>query len=138
MNGNPRAEFFDVIADKWDGWECLTALRQKFVTGLDAMGVNPDETVLDVGCGTGNLTSALLTRLSATGRVIAVDISPRMIEVARHKVCDERVAWHTVDASRLPLSAEHCDLSLPRFRGHVVYAASAPSRRSASTSFGVL
>jgi|GEM_PF-5220075 hypothetical protein len=29
-------------------------------------------------------------------------------------------------------------LSLPRFRGHVVYAASAPSRRSASTSFGVL
>jgi poly(3-hydroxybutyrate) depolymerase len=30
------------------------------------------------------------------------------------------------------------DVSLPRFRGHVVYAASAPSRRSASTSFGVL
>ena len=29
-------------------------------------------------------------------------------------------------------------VSLPRFRGHVVYAASAPSRRSASTSFGVL
>jgi len=46
------------------------------------MGVNPDETVLDVGCGTGNLTGALLARLSATGRVIAVDISPRMIEVA--------------------------------------------------------
>jgi type I restriction enzyme M protein len=28
-------------------------------------------------------------------------------------------------------------LSLPRFRGHLVYAASAPSRRSASASFGV-
>jgi demethylmenaquinone methyltransferase/2-methoxy-6-polyprenyl-1,4-benzoquinol methylase len=109
MNGNPRAAFFDAIADKWDGWECLTSLRQGFATGFDAMGVNPDETVLDVGCGTGNLTSALLARLSATGRVIAVDISPRMIEVARHKVCDERVAWHTVDASRLPLSAEQCD-----------------------------
>jgi demethylmenaquinone methyltransferase/2-methoxy-6-polyprenyl-1,4-benzoquinol methylase len=109
MNGNPRAAFFDAIADKWDGWECLTALRQKFATGFDAMGVNPDETVLDVGCGTGNLTGALLARLSASGRVVAVDISPRMIEVARDKVRDERVEWHTVDASRLPLSAEQCD-----------------------------
>ena len=109
MNGNPRAAFFDAIADKWDGWECLTSLRQKFATGFDAMGVNPDETVLDVGCGTGNLTGALLARLSASGRVVAVDISPRMIEVARDKVRDERVEWHTVDASRLPLSAEHCD-----------------------------
>ena len=72
------------------------------------MGVKPDETILDVGCGTGNLTSALLARLSPAGRVIAIDISPRMIEVARHKVRDERVAWHTVDANRLPLSAEHC------------------------------
>jgi ubiquinone/menaquinone biosynthesis C-methylase UbiE len=108
MNENPRAEFFDAIADKWDGWENLNELSQKLAMGFEAMGVNPDETVLDVGCGTGNLTSALLARLSPTGRVIAVDISPRMIEVARHKVRDERVAWNTVDASRLPLSAEHC------------------------------
>ena len=109
MNRNPRAAFFDAIADKWDGWECLTALGHKFAAGFDAIGVNPDETVLDVGCGTGNLTSALLARLSANGRIVAVDISPRMIEVARDKVRDERVAWHAVDASRLPLSAGHCD-----------------------------
>jgi hypothetical protein len=29
-------------------------------------------------------------------------------------------------------------VSLPRFRGHLVYAASAPSRKLASASFGVL
>ena len=29
-------------------------------------------------------------------------------------------------------------LSLPRFRGHLVYAASAPSRKAFSVSFGVL
>jgi NADPH:quinone reductase-like Zn-dependent oxidoreductase len=29
-------------------------------------------------------------------------------------------------------------LSLPRFRGHLVYAASAPLRKPASVSFGVL
>jgi demethylmenaquinone methyltransferase/2-methoxy-6-polyprenyl-1,4-benzoquinol methylase len=109
MNENSRSAYFDSIADKWDGWDCLTALRHKFAAGFDAMGVNADETVLDVGCGTGNLTSALLARLSATGRVIAIDISPRMIEVARNKVRDDRVVWHTVDATRLPLSAEHCD-----------------------------
>ena len=108
MNGNPRAAFFDAIADKWDGWESLDELGRKLADGFDAMGVSPDETVLDIGCGTGNLTRALLARLSPTGRVIAVDISPRMIEVARRKVCDERVSWHTIDASRLPLPAEHC------------------------------
>ena len=109
MSENSRSSYFDSIADQWDGWEDLTLLQRRLAAGFDAMGVGPDEIVLDVGCGTGNLTSALLARLSARGRAIAVDISPRMIEVARHKVRDERVAWHTVDASRLPLSAEHCD-----------------------------
>jgi hypothetical protein len=41
----------------------------------------------------------------------------------------------TIDWAAGPQAQE---VSLPRFRGHVVYAASAPSRRSASTSFGVL
>jgi ubiquinone/menaquinone biosynthesis C-methylase UbiE len=40
---------------------------------------------------------------------VAVDISPRMIAVARRKVADNRVAWHTVDVRRLPLGAASCN-----------------------------
>jgi ubiquinone/menaquinone biosynthesis C-methylase UbiE len=80
---NAKARFFDGIADKWDGWDDLEVLGRRLAAGLEEMGVAPHETVLDVGCGTGNLTKALLARLGPNGRVIAADISPRMVEVAR-------------------------------------------------------
>lgn len=104
MTADPRAVFFDGIAEKWDGWEDLARLSQKLADGLAELGVRPDEKVLDVGCGTGNLTRALLAKLSPAGRVVAVDISPRMVEVARSKISDPRVSWHSEDARRLPLA----------------------------------
>ena len=109
MSENPRVAFFDEIADQWDGWEDLDAVFRSLEAGLEELGVGADETVLDVGCGTGNLTRALLARLSPAGRVVAVDISPRMIEVAREKVGDPRVAWHTGDARQVPLADASCD-----------------------------
>jgi len=109
MTVNPRAAFFDSIADQWDGWEDLAVLERRLAAGLEEFGVGPNEKVVDVGCGTGNLTGALLGRLSAAGEVVAVDISPRMIEVARSKVADPRVSWHAADARWLPLGDASCD-----------------------------
>jgi ubiquinone/menaquinone biosynthesis C-methylase UbiE len=100
---NPRAAFFDGIADQWDGWDDLDLLGRRMSEGLTRMRVRPAETVLDIGCGTGNLTLALLATLAASGRVVAVDISPRMLEVARGKVRDSRVAWHVAPAESLPV-----------------------------------
>lgn len=104
-----KAEYFDGIAERWDGWDDLEALGRKLAEGLARMDVGASETVLDVGCGTGNLTRALLDRLGSSGRVVAVDLSARMIEVARAKVADRRVAWHVACAQRLPLEAGSCD-----------------------------
>ena len=84
-------------------------LGQKLGAGLTELGVGAGETVLDVGCGTGNLTRALLGRLSPDGRVVAVDISARMVAIARAKVPDPRVTWHVADARCLPLAGESCD-----------------------------
>jgi len=128
MNVNPRTAYFDSIADQWDGWEDLAVLGPKLAAGLEEFGVRGDETVVDVGCGTGNLTGALLSRLSAGGRVIAVDISPRMIEVARSKVVDSRVSWHAADAAQLPLGDASSDRVFcysvwPHFAEHEAVAA---------------
>lgn len=112
MIDDPKAAFFDHIADKWDGWEDLPSLAAKLGAGLDEFGVGPNETVLDVGCGTGNLTLALLARLSPAGRVVAVDIAPRMVEEAGRKTRDPRVDWRVADVRSLPLADVSCDRAI--------------------------
>jgi trans-aconitate 2-methyltransferase len=49
---------------------------------LDRLVLRGDETVLDAGCGTGNVTRILHERLPQ-GHVIAVDAAPSMVEQAR-------------------------------------------------------
>jgi trans-aconitate methyltransferase len=49
---------------------------------IDRIAPRGDETVADLGCGTGRITAQLLERLPA-GRVIAVDRSANMLEEAR-------------------------------------------------------
>jgi len=109
VSGNTKMSFFDEIAGKWDGWEDLDLLAAKLAAGLDEFGVKPNETVLDVGCGTGNLTQALLGKLSDEGRVVAVDFAPAMVAGAQDKVTDPRVNWHVADAMQLPIGDESVD-----------------------------
>ena len=69
----------------WDAtaYERLSApLTAMGTEVLDRLVLRGDETVLDAGCGTGNVTRVLLERLPH-GRVIAVDASPSMVEQAR-------------------------------------------------------
>ena len=102
MSEQIKAQFFDGIASKWDGWEDLPVLQKKLAEGYENMEIKPDETILDVGCGTGNLTISLLSILGTGGRVVAVDISKAMIEKAKAKVNDNRITWHISNAGSIP------------------------------------
>ncbi len=55
-------------------------------------GVAPDATVLDVGCGTGRVTEALLA-LVPRGRVLAFDASAEMVALARRRLGDRAEVW---------------------------------------------
>lgn len=103
MRSNHKRDFFDGIAAKWDGWIEPDVVSSALNRGLDRFEVGPDETIIDLGCGTGNLTQALLTRLSDRGRVIAVDFSSRMLYEAGRKVRDPRVRWINAAAESLPV-----------------------------------
>ncbi|GGU42381.1 class I SAM-dependent methyltransferase [Lentzea flava] len=68
---------------------------------IDELGLEPGEAVLDIGCGTGALIPALAEAVGPQGRVVAMDFSPRMVDVARKRAA----RWQNVEV-RL---ADACD-----------------------------
>ncbi len=106
MSRPDKHAFFAGLAAVWDAHQDAAALASGLAGGLEDLGIGPDEAVLDVGCGTGNLSAALLARLGRHGRVVAFDYAPAMLAVARAKNQDDsRVWWLEADAERLPLAA---------------------------------
>jgi len=86
------AAVYDRVADPQEAWGREVLAR---------LPLNGDETVLDAGCGSGRVTDLLLERLPH-GRVIGVDASPAMVEVARERV-GERAELRTRDLTELEL-----------------------------------
>jgi demethylmenaquinone methyltransferase/2-methoxy-6-polyprenyl-1,4-benzoquinol methylase len=99
-----RREFFDDLAARWDmevATDSFMLRLREVVAGLD---IGQAEVVLDLGCGTGNLTALLAESLSARARIVAADLSEGMLERAREKLPDEpRIEWVHADAAELPL-----------------------------------
>jgi ubiquinone/menaquinone biosynthesis C-methylase UbiE len=79
---------------------------------LDLAGVAPGHAVLDVGCGTGTQAIAAWRRTQPGGSVVGVDISDRMLAVARRKVrrAGLDVSFHHADAAELPFDDDRFDV----------------------------
>ncbi len=102
---NDKIFFFNSLADQWDYGQKMGEVIHRLDQGLNRLGVGTDEYLADIGCGTGNLTTALLKLISPAGKVLAVDFSPAMIEKAKSKNFDSRVCWHCGAAESLPVDS---------------------------------
>jgi ubiquinone/menaquinone biosynthesis C-methylase UbiE len=87
-----------------------------------AASLQPGETVLDVGCGTGTTTVQAARAVGTTGRVTGSDISPVMIDTARESADVARdasevpgIAWLVADAETYDFGADAFDAVISRF-----------------------
>ena len=78
---------------------------------LEWLGVPRGRTWIDVGCGTGALTSTVLS-VAAPGRVVALDSSAGFAAYARATVHDARAMFSVADARALPFATESVDAAI--------------------------
>ena len=93
-------DYFEMVSPQWD------VMRKSFYgeevrdAVLNSVGINPTDTVLDVGAGTGFLTEAAAKLAS---KVIALDLSKGMSDEAIAKIGGGNVEFRIGNAERMPL-----------------------------------
>lgn len=90
------SKVYDIMMEyaDYDGWENI--IEEK----IERYGDSP-KTILDLGCGTGEVLLRLLPNYEMTG----VDLSKEMVEIARRKV--DQVSFYIQDMRHLKLEKKH-------------------------------
>ena len=90
----------------------IAATARETLSRIDLAGVRA---ILDVGCGSGAMLDSIAGQMPASydgrPRLVGVDLSPRMLEVARRKL-GARASLTAGDAARLPFRSQVFDVAL--------------------------
>ena len=103
MNKNIIKRNFSRYAHLYDKYASVQRIAAyKLTEQIPADGIMR---ILEIGCGTGNYTS-LLREKFRTASIKALDISEKMIEIARQKLSEERVEFIVADAEKTDMEDE--------------------------------
>ena len=95
-----RAGYLVAVANeaetrRWndDRWAAAWPRRERLTEAvtpslLDAVGARPGQRVCDIGCGGGGLTIALERAVAPGGRVVGLDLSAPLLELARRRAAE--------------------------------------------------
>lgn len=88
----------------------LRSWRQKLV---DWSGAKPGDAVLDVATGTGDLAFLFRRAVGNEGRVVGLDLTPEMLDVADQKALEKKmkVEWVEGDSMALPFKDNSFDVA---------------------------
>lgn len=119
----------------WKRWAEVFAQRDDASLYLDAAGIEPGHHVLEVGAGTGDQTLALAERVGPDGGVVATDLTPGMLAIARERIETagfDNVAFQIADAADLGYDDDGFDAVVSGFTWMLIpdpVAAAAEVRR---------
>ena len=88
------------------------------LAAMDALAPRSGEAVLDIGCGCGQTSVELASRVGQTGRVLGVDVSEPMLALARERRAapgSGEVEYLHADAQTTNLGARAFDTAFSRF-----------------------
>jgi len=86
---------------------------------LDFAGAADGERIVDVGCGTGNLTFLIAARANAAA-IEAIDYEEQFVEALRQRNTDPRISARQGDACALPFGDNQFDRALSMLVLHFV------------------
>jgi trans-aconitate 2-methyltransferase len=87
---------------------------------LDDFGLRPGAKVLEIGCGIGTQTELIAQSLRGEGAIVAVDLSPRSIELARQRLRHHpEVAFVAGDVLEIELAGPFDVVVLPDVIEHI-------------------
>jgi SAM-dependent methyltransferase len=118
-SSDPRIEFFDQHAATWDTDGPSPAETLRRLGELEPLlALAPGQDVLEVGCGTGQVTAWLVERVRP-GEVTAIDFSLAMLERARARGVQAEFRRRDVcceDVGEAAYDVVFCMHSYPHFR----------------------
>jgi demethylmenaquinone methyltransferase/2-methoxy-6-polyprenyl-1,4-benzoquinol methylase len=107
---------FESVAKKYDVMNDLMSLGLHRVWkrfAVELVGARPGHRILDLACGTGDLTALLSGAVGPRGEVVASDINASMIAEGRARLTDRgivgNVSYARADAANLPFLSESFD-----------------------------
>jgi ubiquinone/menaquinone biosynthesis C-methylase UbiE len=98
--------------DKYQGPVFFEPYALEIAARIDTSAI---ETAVEIACGTGRVTNHLRSRLKPSARLIATDLSPDMLDVAKEKLQGQPIEWQVVDAQKLPFADNSIDLIVCAF-----------------------
>lgn len=102
-------EFYDRAAPGYDDW--ADGLNGKVALRLvDLADPQVGEACLDVGCGTGTLTHLIAERVGRRGSVVGIDLSARMLDIARAKRSAKNTTFMAMAAEQMFFREKSFDL----------------------------